>query len=539
MTIFRLVKSVGRLPNVIYLLAFDRRIADRIVAEQFPSEGPGYLEKILQGTFDLPPLSPDALREHCVSAVFKITGEPPESGRVRFWNIFQDIVAPTISTPRDVVRLTNQLSVTWPALDGEVDRADFLAITALQLAEPAVYDAIRRSREALCGTAQLGGRQEANLGERYDGGLAIAGRAEPDKARLRIALRRLFPRLDAVWSNTFHQGEEWRRDRLIASSTHFPSYFAFSISDDIVPAATVRALVERAGEPEFIKSSLRAALAAGRRAGGTRAALLLDELKVHADDIDPTRITPLVSALFEIADELDVVEDSDGGFMGVANNQFRLHWLLNRLVNERLTESARDAVYQAAMALAPVDWATNFAERCLGPFQREDEGGRRRSPIVSKPVAEKFREIGLARLGAASMNGTLVTHRKLCSLMFTWSRLAGLDGDAIVRAWTDAQLADPAFIVALARDIPSASQALGLSWDGMGDRVATQNIYVDLSAYATILDVERLEARVAELLGGDALGQGDLDALRAFAAAPRRAQRAAEADDALDPDAVL
>lgn len=187
------------------------------------------------------------------------------------------------------MRLTNQLSVTWPALDGEVDRADFLAITALQLAEPAVYDAIRRSREALCDTAQLGGRQEADVGERYDERLAIAGRAEPDKARLRIALRRLFPRLDAVWSNTFHQGEEWRRDRLIASSTHFPSYFAFSISDDIVPAATVRALVERAGEPEFIKSSLRAALAVGRRAGGTRAALLLDELKVHGRLLRPDR----------------------------------------------------------------------------------------------------------------------------------------------------------------------------------------------------------------------------------------------------------
>src|SRR5438477_9582082 len=48
LTMFRLVKSVGRLPNVIYLLAFDRSLAERAVSERFPSEGAGYLDKIIQ-----------------------------------------------------------------------------------------------------------------------------------------------------------------------------------------------------------------------------------------------------------------------------------------------------------------------------------------------------------------------------------------------------------------------------------------------------------------------------------------------------------
>jgi predicted KAP-like P-loop ATPase len=37
--IFRLVKSVGRLPNVLYLLVFDRELAEAIVSERYPSEG--------------------------------------------------------------------------------------------------------------------------------------------------------------------------------------------------------------------------------------------------------------------------------------------------------------------------------------------------------------------------------------------------------------------------------------------------------------------------------------------------------------------
>ena len=53
--VFKLVKSVGQLSNVIYLLAFDRQLAERVVQDRFPSEGPHYLEKILQAAFEVPP----------------------------------------------------------------------------------------------------------------------------------------------------------------------------------------------------------------------------------------------------------------------------------------------------------------------------------------------------------------------------------------------------------------------------------------------------------------------------------------------------
>jgi predicted KAP-like P-loop ATPase len=54
--IFRLVKSVADLPNIIYLLIFDREIAER--AFEDPSNGLGakWHEKIVQAAFDLPPV---------------------------------------------------------------------------------------------------------------------------------------------------------------------------------------------------------------------------------------------------------------------------------------------------------------------------------------------------------------------------------------------------------------------------------------------------------------------------------------------------
>ena len=58
--VFRLVKSVGRLPNVMYLLVFERELAEKMIQERYPSEGPQFLEKIIQAGFELPaPLQTD------------------------------------------------------------------------------------------------------------------------------------------------------------------------------------------------------------------------------------------------------------------------------------------------------------------------------------------------------------------------------------------------------------------------------------------------------------------------------------------------
>lgn len=97
--IFRLVKSVGRLPNVMYLLVFDRDLAEKAVQERFPSEGPHFLEKIVQAGFEVPaPLQAD-LNQTVLTAIQEICGDPEEAQIVRIMNLFYDIVAPYMTTP--------------------------------------------------------------------------------------------------------------------------------------------------------------------------------------------------------------------------------------------------------------------------------------------------------------------------------------------------------------------------------------------------------------------------------------------------------
>lgn len=522
LTIFRLVKSVGRLPNVIYLLAFDRQIAERIVSERFPSEGPGYLEKIVQRFFELPPPLLDALRQQVVEAAVQVMGAPPEPQVTRFWNVFHDVVAPLIRTPRDVVRLTNHVATGWPAVAGDVDRADFLAISALELAEPDLYARIRSNPGRLCGLRERDQGRGGDVGQEYDELLGFDARSDRDRQRLRVAMRRLFPRLDAVWGNLRQNSGTWRRDRLIASAENFRSYFAFTVSDDVVPAEIIDAIVAQADNGSFVEEELRRALTKQRRNGSTQAGLILEELAVFAGDVEEAKVSALVIILFRLADDLDVEADRGKGFMAMANNQLRMHWILNGLVHNRFDQARRDEIYRQAFETASLEWAIDFAERCLRYFAEPEEGERRSldEPIVSELVAQEFRNSALAKLRAAAADGTLSAHSKLVVMLFAWRRLNDDEAEEVI-AWTDEILDNESFVISLARQIPSEAWSFGMGLDEMGDRVSRRTVRVDLQPFADILDVPRFEARVEELMARDELSPEDKAVLTAFRDAPR------------------
>lgn len=127
--IFRLVKSVGRLPNVIYLLAYDRVLAEKAVALKYPAEGPHFLEKIIQASFELPLPLRDDLNSAVLSEIEALCGAPTTDEEMRrFMNVFYDAISPYLSTPRDLTRLSNAMAVSWPAIEGEVDLADYVAL---------------------------------------------------------------------------------------------------------------------------------------------------------------------------------------------------------------------------------------------------------------------------------------------------------------------------------------------------------------------------------------------------------------------------
>ncbi|HWX28482.1 MAG TPA: hypothetical protein VNZ53_13730, partial [Steroidobacteraceae bacterium] len=254
-------------------------------------------------------------------------------------------------------------------MGNEVDLADFVAVETLRLFQPGIYRAIRGNKDRLCGAGDRYGRPGRDLKAETD--LLLLGSADKaDHERLRRALMRLFPRLESVWNNLSYDAgsaEGWTRDRLLCSREHFDSYFRFSVGDNVVPREEMEALIAQASNGEFVKQKLREALTVTRKDGKTRAMLLLDELKNLVDN----NVEPLLAAIFELGDELDVESDKAGAF-ATGDNHLRIHWLLRRLTLDRFDLATRSRIFMGASERAALGWLIDFAQSAYRDYHASD-----------------------------------------------------------------------------------------------------------------------------------------------------------------------
>jgi predicted KAP-like P-loop ATPase len=507
--IFRLVKSVGRLPNVIYLLVFDRKLAEKIVSGRYPSEGPHYLEKIIQAGFDIPEPRQSELSAQLLEQVDVLCGSPSEREMVRFMNVVYDVVLPEIKTPRDLVRLMNALSVTWPSVGPEVDQTDFLALETLRVFRPHIHRALRSAKAMLCGTGGMGVTQSAhNQVPEYERRL-LGDVSEEKKDPTKQALMRLFPRLEAVWSNVHYSDDEtWARERRACSEAHFDAYFRFSLGDEALARTEIDELINRADDTSYVQDTLRKALATPRSDGRTKASLLLDELKLHAKEVPDKKIGPLLRALFQIADELQVQGDRAKGF-SMGDNHLRLHWLLRRLTLERFDLAKRSSVLMAACNTATLGWLIDISDSAYRDYHpREGKNPETETNCLTTSAdAEKLHALALKRIRAATKTGELLDHPDLPYLLFRWS-----DEEApMVLKWTTAQLKQDKGAVRFAQAFTAHSWVHSL-----GDRVARRETRASLESIERILDKDLFRARLEELAAGNVLSKDDGDAVRTF-----------------------
>jgi predicted KAP-like P-loop ATPase len=498
--VFKLVKSVGQLPNVLYLLVFDRDLAEKVIAERYPSEGPHYLEKIVQAAFEVPEASPEDLRE-AFSVQMNATCPPKDDeDPVRVMNIVLGLVTPLLKSPRDLKRLIGMLQVTWPAVASEVDRADFLAMEALRLFRPRVYRAIRANPDRLTGGAVSSANRPARDSATDYDNLLLDGVPEEERAEMRLGLRRLFPRLESIWANTHYTSEsEWRRQRLVCTAEHFPTYFRFALGEELLPAKNIAELVSRAHDREFIHATLRQALQEKLKSGRTRASVYLEELTLHAPEVPEDHIEPLVSALFELGDELDVQSDEGRGMYQLANNNLRLHWLLNELVGKRLEQDARTPLLRAAMRSASLHWFCNFAERCHREHHTDANGRQKLETerYVDEKTAADFIKMALSRITSAAKDGAIAKQRRLVSMLYEWVRLAP-KGIKEVRAKAIKLLADDDFVAHLAMDAFHITWSHSMGFGGMGDLVSRGSPQVNKKAIQELTDEKEFMKRVRE-----------------------------------------
>ena len=140
-----MIKSVADFPNTIYLLAFDKDVVAKALGAPDASDGMAYIEKIVQVPFELPVPESATLQGLFIEQLHAIVGDVHEDllDTEEWGTALRRCVMPLIDTPRDVVRLTNSLKVTYSAVRDQVNVVDFILIETVRIFLAPLYAAIR------------------------------------------------------------------------------------------------------------------------------------------------------------------------------------------------------------------------------------------------------------------------------------------------------------------------------------------------------------------------------------------------------------
>lgn len=505
-TVFRLVKSVGRLPNVIYLLVFDRSLADKAVNDRYPSEGPHFLEKIIQASFELPTPNTTDLHNAVLAGFESICGSPEEKHVVRFMNVFYDVVAPYVTTPRHVTRLMSAVSVTWPAVKNEVNQADFLALETLRLYEPELYKMIRSKRDLLTGSARDSNRDESRF-EPF-----LRSIPEDKHPQVKDALQRLFPSLENMgyggdWYST------WDAERRVCIAKHFDTYFQLSLSSETLSTSDLNEIIGRADDREFIQERFKEAAETTRKTGQSMIPVILDELTAHAEEVPTEKVERLLRSVFEIADEISLDQDNERGF-ATGSTRLRLHWLIRALTKRRFDLEKRTQLYLAATEDASFNWLLDFVWSAVDDYKPE-----KREPedncLVSESALPELKSRALDALRAKALAGELLVGENVARSLYVWLNVSDDDG-AEVRGFLQAELANDKSVVRLAKAFTGESWSMGLGMVGLGDRVSKRTVTASLPDDNGIIDTSEFRAALDRVSNAKDLSPEDREIVRVF-----------------------
>lgn len=146
-----LVKSLGDLPNVVYILSFDEARLSSLIGSYLEVDGSDYLSKIVQYPVHLPPLEHTQIMSLLSSDLARLIPPDKTIDPDRIGNAWNSSLRYYVRTPRDARRLANSYSMAMSGLADYTDWVDLLLIEALRLFDPDVYMRMRLQIRDLVG----------------------------------------------------------------------------------------------------------------------------------------------------------------------------------------------------------------------------------------------------------------------------------------------------------------------------------------------------------------------------------------------------
>lgn len=293
--IFQLVNCVAGFPNMIYLLSFDKDIVVRALREEQKCDGEEYLEKIVQVPFVIPSIKDSDINAIFLSQLSKLVADEPDDRFDRYYwsNVFNNSIAPFISTLRDVNRIMNVYKFNYGFLHDETNWCDLLAVTTFQVCAPEIYQWLKNNISSITGVS-FGDSSKQE--ERRNDYIEQFKKCYKDPQIMYNALETIFPRLSTAMATSFSAKEldnNIRYTKRAACADRAQLYFRLSLQEISVSSNVIKASINSYSSVELDK--LLKELSARGQLGE-----YLKELEAHISDIPSERIGMFLNKLVNL-----------------------------------------------------------------------------------------------------------------------------------------------------------------------------------------------------------------------------------------------
>ena len=416
--LFGVIKAVANFPNTIYLIALDKKVAIQALKTEQGTSGEEYLDKIVQVPFELPIPGRSALRTLLTEKLDSmLAGTPAELFDQAYWgNIYLEGIDHFISTPRDVVRLTNTLFITYPSLRKEVNAVDFIAIETIRVFLPGVYEIIRNNRDEFSGHVFSNTVSTGYDDKRLDRWKSFHDSwldkvHEEYREPIKRLLSRLFPKCEASWGGSQYGSDflsEWQKNRRICSPEVFPIYFRFAVPQGDISNSEMKAILEITGNAQAFGAKIEELASQKRPDGTTRFKAFIQRLGDYTkSDIPLGSINPMIDVFFNFGDYLLKQEDEQRGPADISTS-LETYWILAQLL-DRLDQKNRYNVLRGAIskgnAVSMIVYIITLLGKAHGKYGEKEWSDD--DKLISLEELEELEKIALEKIRTTAHSDSL------------------------------------------------------------------------------------------------------------------------------------
>ncbi|MFQ3676132.1 MAG: P-loop NTPase fold protein [Endomicrobiia bacterium] len=496
--IFQVIKVLGNLPNIIYLVAFDKDIVIRALEKEQGRSGLEYLEKIVQVPFEIPPAPKEEIYNLLFSQLDELIKDIPERRwDSTYWgNVFYSGIRVVFNTIRDVTRYLNILRFSFPMVKEEVNPIDFIAITSFQVFLPELYYAIRDNKDLFTGVSSDFGRRSEKVIEEEKKQCNEILNLVPDniKENIKELLTRLFPKLKSIWENTNYSSgwfETWRKDCRICSPDVFDTYFRLAIPKGEISQREIQTILSSANNPNSFAEALLNLNKDGR------IIRFLERLEDYTRDYIPEEnIETIISVLMDIG---DMFPEGDNGFFSIDTPKkiLRICYQLSQRLDshKKRFEVFKNAMGKATRSLFTIVNEVSNQDQEHGKYHSKDIPIPEEKRTVNAEQLKMLEEIVFNKIETWANDGRLKKHKKLVPILFRWRKWGG--GDKVTN-FVEKMVKDDEGLIDFITGFLTKSKS-----QTIGDHVFKTHWRINIDNIKEFIKVETIEPRIREIINSE------------------------------------